>query len=101
MKNDEGAKAKGKRIAGAGSGKRVTVTGTYLHLHWHSFALLWGPLGFVGGSETSIGAGGDGATGVLMLDCAYSSDSETVNRSHCISVPDNVILLGRLDRAGL
>lgn len=97
MKNDEGAKAKGKRIAGAGSGKRVTVTGTCTCTCTGTHA----PLGFVGGSETSIGARGDGATGVLMLDCAYSSDSETVNRSHCISVPDIVVLKGRLDPAGL
>jgi hypothetical protein len=99
VKNDEGAKAKGKRIAGAGSGKRVGDCDwhLHLHLHWHTHALFlfcfaWGPLGFVGGSKTSIGARGDGATGVLMLDCAYSSDSETVNRSHCISVPDIVVL---------
>jgi hypothetical protein len=88
VKNDEGAKAKGKRIARAGSGKRVTGTGTGTR----TLLLCFGPFGFVGGSETSIGARGDGATGVLMLDCAYSSDSETVNRSHCISVPDIVVL---------
>lgn len=54
-----------KREAAGGGRRSSQSRGTHTHL-------------LCGGCETSIGARGDGATGMLMLDSASFSDGETV-----------------------